>query len=98
MPKFFFDRAFRSAGHGVDVDTWTKVMHVDISATNATVTGQEANSAASGAPLFLPSFDFGFSLRYPYLVGWSLDTHEIPGIRRIAIDRIFADGAGDFGL
>jgi hypothetical protein len=74
------------------------LMHVDISGTNANVAGEEANSAASGAPLFVPSFNFGFSLRYPYLVGLSVDAHENLGIRRIAIDRIFADGAGDFGL
>jgi hypothetical protein len=74
------------------------LMHVDISATHANVAGEEANSAASGAPFFAPSFKFGFSLRYPYLVGLSVDAHENLGIRRIAIDRIFADGAGDFGL
>jgi hypothetical protein len=66
--------------------------HVDANANRVTFLGDETNSSAAGCAALAPTTNFGASLEYPYLVGMSLDAAMAPGIHRIAVDRIFADG------
>lgn len=68
--------------------------HISGNSGAATFLGDEANAALSGYPLIVPASSTGASLEYPYLIGASLNSAQMPGIRRIAIDRVFADGAG----
>ena len=71
--------------------------HIDAGPAQSDFAGDEANAHAAGYPFVAPTLAFGATLNYPYLVGISSDSGK-PGIRRIAVDRIFADGAGDFGM
>ena len=72
--------------------------HIDANPHASSIEGIEVYAAASAFPLLFASAQFGVSLEYPYLIGMSLNNSSgttQPGIRRIAIDRVFADGAGD---
>jgi hypothetical protein len=71
--------------------------HVDGNSGTAQFQGDETNAAAIGYPTVVPTSAAGASPEYPYLVGLSLTSDGMPGVRRIAIDRIFTDGGGELG-
>jgi hypothetical protein len=71
--------------------------HLNTSASQLRFSGDEVNAGAFGFPVILPTYLYGAASEYPYLVDMSIHSGQF-GIRRIAVDRIFADGAGDFGM